>query len=733
MSKYRLRRIGVASNAAPTRPTLSDCLELVLDQANGLADDMLAALARLSDDAGGDALAQAPTEAAKAAIKAMLAESAAVRATLDAELRRLVFHSSGKDLALNQAVRFEDLRFFDIREIEVHIELALARQEVIRATDDVLPQFDALVSALLGWSTVQSVLNPLKPETFVRALLETLTAWVPVEEVRMDLLRPSAIALGVGMRQLYREACEWMRSQGVRPVDPAPNLSGDAAAARARKTQSEVERTMQTLEKLRRLLGNEPHAKVDLGAMQDFSHTVPGALVALQDLKLVEPMMQRLAERSVRQLAMGRPTGQAGATIGQNRSREQNQQIGRMLGEEVVGLMVDQLVNDERLLMPVRMQLRSLEPALLQLARSDPRFFIDRRHAARQLLDRVVQRSLAYRAEDDEAIADFAACVSDAVNALSRSAGEASAYEQVLKELERAWDARDAARRERHEQEQRAREHTQQRLVLAQRFSDAMMERFRSVNLPELVASFLRGPWAQVLAETHLRDQGRPDDDTRDDSRGYLALVDDLVWSVQLHLVRQDYARLVRMIPRLLARLHEGLLLIRYPQEPIALFLDQLSALHDKVLEDHRRAMAHVRASGFGAIEESSGIEPTRDAEMGETGMGPLEPVAAAGDADADADQGQEDLLPAEQAVGARFALMLGGEWVPATLTWIGRNRNLFMFVSQSGLSHAMSRRTMDRLLTQGRIRVIEPAYDLLIESGLAPLAPESGDDAPLQ
>ncbi|MCZ4312851.1 DUF1631 family protein [Comamonadaceae bacterium G21597-S1] len=733
MSKYRLRRIGVASNASPTRPTLSDCLELVLDQANGLADDVLAALARLADDAGGDVLAQAPTEAAKAAIKALLAESTAVRATLDAELRRLVFHSSGKDLALNQAVRFEDLRFFDIREIEVHIELALARQEVIRATDDVLPQFDALVSALLGWSTVQSVLNPLKPETFVRALLETLTAWVPVEEVRMDLLRPSAIALGVGMRQLYRETCEWMRSQGVRPVDPAPNLSGDTAAARARKTQSEVERTMQTLEKLRRLLGNEPHAKVDLGAMQDFSHTVPGALVALQDLKLVEPMMQRLAERSVRQLAMGRPAARAGATIGQNRSREQNQQIGRMLGEEVVGLMVDQLVNDERLLMPVRKQLRSLEPALLQLARSDPRFFIDRRHAARQLLDRVVQRSLAYRAEDDEAIADFAACVSDAVNALSRSAGEASAYEQVLKELERAWDARDAARRERHEQEQRARDHTQQRLVLAQRFSDAMMERFRSVNLPELVASFLRGPWAQVLAETHLRDQGQPDDDTREDSRGYLALVDDLVWSVQLHLVRQDYARLVRMIPRLLARLHEGLLLIRYPQEPIALFLDQLSALHDKVLEDHRRAMAQVRASGFGAIAESSALEPTRDVDMGETGMGPLEPVAAEDDAEDDAGAGREDLLPAEQAVGARFALMLGGEWVPATLTWIGRNRNLFMFVSQSGLSHAMSRRTMDRLLTQGRIRVLEPAYDLLIESGLAPLASESGDDAPLQ
>lgn len=729
MSKYRLRRIGVASNASPTRPTLSDCLELVLDQSNGLADDILAALGRLTADDSGEVFVQAPSDQARAAIVALLAESKGVRATLDAELRRLVFHSSGKDLAQNQAVRFEDLRFFDVREIEAHIELALARQEVIRATDDVLPQFDALVSALLGWSTVQAALNPLKPETFVRALLETLTAWVPVEEVRMDLLRPSAVALGAGLRQLYREACEWMRSQGVRPVHPAPGHTGDAAAARARKAPSEVERTMQTLEKLRRLLGSEPMARVDHGAAHDFTHTVPGALVALQDLKMVEPMMQRLAERSVRQLVLGRPAKSAEtARIGQNRSREQNQHIGRMLGEEVVGLMIDQLAGDERLLPPVRMQVRALEPALLQLARSDPRFFIDRRHAARQLLDRVVQRSLAYGAEDDEAIADFTACVSDAVNALSRSAGDAALYARTLAELERAWDAGDAARRERSEQAQRAREHTQRRMVLAQRFSDAMMDRFRSANLPELVASFLRGPWAQVLAETHLQNEQNGNGRLRaeqDDPRGFLMLVDDLVWSVQLHLVRQDYPRLVRMIPRLLARLHEGLLLIRYPQEPIALFLDQLSALHDKVLEDHRRAVAAARALEVEADSELAASDALREGDIGDTGMGALEPVAA----DTTEDAWRDDLAPGDQAVGARIALLLGGEWVPATLTWIGRNRNLFMFVSASGLSHAMSRRTMGRLQSQGRIRVLEPAYDLLIESGLAPLASDSADD----
>ncbi len=718
MSKYRLRRIGVASNAAPMLPTLSDCIELVLDQAAGLADDVLAALTRLTAETEGEPVDELPSVRVKSAVRVLLGDAPAVRATFASELRRLVFHSSSKDLARNESVQFDDLRFYDIHEIEIHIELALARQEIIRAAEEVLPQFDSLVSSLLGWSTVQPALNPLKPEAFVRALLETLTAWIPNEDIRMDLLRPSAIAMGIGLRSLYREASEWMRSQGVRLVEPLPGSAGDGAAVRARKTRSEVERTMQTLEKLRRLLAGEPHARIQPGVFQDFTHTVPASLVALQDLKLVEPMMQRLAERSVRQLAVGKPAGGSqDEKIGQNRTRDQNQQIGRMLGEEVVALMVEQLADDERLLLPVRMQLRSLEPALLQLARSDPRFFIDRRHAARQLLDRVVQRSLAYPTNDDEAINEFAACVSDAVNALSRSAGDAPAYAGALADLEKAWKDRDEARMQRRESERRAREHAQQRNVLAQRYSDAMMERFRGSGQPQLVASFLRGPWSQVLAESHLQNSGE-----QTDAHGLLALVDDLVWSVQLAQVRQDPARLVRMIPRLLARLNEGLLLIRYPPEPIAIFLDALSALHDKVLDDYRRAKAQARAAAReqtlsdDAMDSISGLLDAPDSEglQTDSGMVPLDFP--------DGRDTRDSYIPSEQSVGAEVELMLDGAWLRAKLTWIGRDRKLFMFVSGAGLAHAMSRRSMEKLQMQGRIRVVVPVFDLLLESGMAPL-----------
>ena len=66
--------------------------------------------------------------------------------------------------------------------------------------------------------------------------------------------------------------------------------------------------------------------------------------------------------------------------------------------------------------------------------------------------------------------------------------------------------------------------------------------------------------------------------------------------------------------------------------------------------------------------------------------------------------------------LGSSVDLLLGGTWVRAELTWISHNRNLFMFISGAGLAHAMSRRTMDRLETQGRIRVVAAAVEVDLE-----------------
>jgi hypothetical protein len=56
---------------------------------------------------------------------------------------------------------------------------------------------------------------------------------------------------------------------------------------------------------------------------------------------------------------------------------------------------------------------------------------------------------------------------------------------------------------------------------------------------------------------------------------------------------------------------------------------------------------------------------------------------------------------------GTWVELMVKGEWVRAQLTWASPHATLFMFTSLAGSAHSMSRRTLDRLRAQGKIKVV--------------------------
>lgn len=723
MTKYLLRRIGVASNADAVRPSLSECIELVLEQSDTLVGDVLDVLKApvLKPLKAGEADAVDP--GVRHAVTHLLDELALVRSTFGDALRRLVYHSGSQDFGEAPMARLEDIHVFDVHALEAHIEQALARREVHRAVDHVLPLFNAQISALLGWTSVQPGLNPLKPEAFVRALQETLGVCVADDAVRAVLLRPAAQALGHGMALLYRQTCDWLRSQGVAPVTAADARTA-RGGARHRKAETELDRTLEILDKLRMLMGVES-LPGSAGGVRDFIHTVPAALVALQDMKMEEPMFQRLKRQALPAIvAAQQPSAQDMLDSGQVLAQARNRQIGRQLGEEVVRLMFDQLGQDERIPVPVRVQLRPLEPVMLRLAQNDPRFFLDRSHPARTFMDRTVQYGIGLVKSEQDAVQGFSACVAQAVGSLLRASPvDADAFVQAWELVERSWSDFEASRRQQQEAAEQARAHAARRDELAGRLSGLLMERLRNAGLPALVAGFLRGPWSQVLAESRLRGAG---DDP--DPRGYMALVDDLVWSVQRPADGRDYSRLVKLIPRLLARINEGLVLIRYPQEPLSIFLDELIALHERVLAEHRAAIAAARAArsaGALAAPDAASAAESLPAEP----LPPSEPVAESDSALDVLAQDDADVAPVE--AGEWADLLLGGVWVRARLTWISHNRSLFMFVSGAGLAHAMTRRTMDRLQAQGRLRLgfSPPEFDLQIDTVHGVLTPQADSD----
>ena len=715
MKKLLLQTLGVMNDRPGVRPTLTDCIEIVLLQADTLIGDVLDGLAASS--AGARSQSKGKTRSAVHSpvgqtVTDFLSDQAAdVKQTFSAQLRLGIYNGGLQDPAEQPLVRFEDLQLLDSKQIDASIEYALAQQEVARCVEDVLPSLNALVSSLLGWITVQPQLNPLKPETFVRALLACLMRHAPSEPARAALITPAAGLLGVGLHQLYAEVCDWLRSHGVEPATPVGMMSG-VATPRGKGAENAVGRTLLTLDKLRKLLSGE----LDSGlGVPDFLHTVPASFVALEDMKLVEPMMRRLAQRASLPPPVQPKVDGPGPQI--MREPTQAKLLGRQLGEEVVRMMFDNLMQDERLLPKVRELIKTLEPVLLTLAQSDPRFFSERQHPARQFLDRLTHRSLGYAFESDAGFLRFLKSVASASGDLIAGDADATAFAQVLQGLDAGWTQDDAAQRLQQGEAARALLHAEQRNLLAQRLAEDFHERQKTKDIPELVAGFLRGPWAQVVAESQLVGA-----DGSADPGGYLALVDDLLWSVQLRLARRNRARLVQLVPGLLVTLRQGLQLIDYPPERIPAFFDALISLHEKVFEGPRlqpgidpgdQTLREVDAP----IEEDALPDASDVAGFWGVDNDTLDGGYLADNAERSLEAGQRAWSVGDLNTGVWIELMVDGAWLRAQLTWASPHRTLFMFVSRGGLAHSMSRRTMERLRMQGRIRFVSDGH--LVDNAL--------------
>jgi hypothetical protein len=523
--------------------------------------------------------------------------------------------------------------------------------------------------------------------------------------------------LGVSLCHLYREVSDWLRSQGVEPVHvPQP---GTGALGYPDKPQgSSVTRTMLTLDKLRRLLSGELNTGSQALGPGDFSHTVPASFEALQDLQMVEPMMRRLSKRASQSAQAMPDKTPAADSQAQELQKSQTRKLGRQLGEEVVRMMLDNLSQDQRLPSPVRNSLKAMEPILIRLAESDPRFFSERQHAARQFLERMTHRSLAFSSQDAPDFARFQKAFDNAVQVLFGGVGDADAFARVMRKLEEGWARDEQAQRVRAEVAARKLLHAEQRNLLAQRLAVQYTERRIKQPVPDMVLAFLRGPWAQVVAEAQLTMA-----DGSVDPCGYQSLVEDLIWSVQLKLARRNRARLVQMVPGRLVKMRQGLQLIGYPQERMGVFFDELITFHEQAFEGlksvqggalpvltsvfdprmHDGWMAGAEATDSGYVDDASSAAPEF-----EPPPQPAEPTQSGDSAVAQpALQPQLAWSIEHLNTGSWVDLALQGVWVRAQLTWASPHRTLFMFISGGGMAHSMSRRTIDRLKDKSLIRLV--------------------------
>lgn len=685
-----LVRSGVVNDTGRLRPTLQHTLEAALSISDVMIEELLERMAPVLDL---DHIASRPHELEvldPLAVEILIELAVPLKRDWQVQLRQVFYQGLAHSAARDASMRFDDLHQLDDRHIDASIEFATAEQALAEATADLLPRLNALVSNLMGWLSVQGELNPLRPRAYAVALRALLQQHLPDPDQRSRMHVPVANILGQSLRQVYRELIQWLQAHGVEALQsPSPLQAPD------KPPSSAVGRTLLTLSRLRQLLAGDLNLPV--GGVT-FLHTVPASMTALEDMGLIEPLLQRLRQRPADAPAGADP--ELPVVDGQH--------LGRLLGQEVVRMMLEHLTRDQRLLPAIRQQLGLLEPALVRLSQAEPRFFSDRAHPARQLLEAISQRSLGYQRHSDEGFADLLDSVRAAVRSINKVEVNEETFARLLRRLRRRWDDYDAAKRQRQADAARALLHAEQRQQLAERLAGEWRQQLQDVAVPAFVLQFLFGPWAQAVAESRLHPPVTSDEDGTVDG-----VLDDLVWSVQPELIRRDVDRLGRLVPRLVARLRNGLDRIGYPPERAGPFFDELVALHAKAFDTPTLAAPAETAAALADDQDETFWIAGQAAED-------------AGFVDADsASMGLAPVVVVELGIGSWVELKLKDGWVRAQLTWTSPRGGLYMFISTQGLAHSMTQRTLDRLLQQDALRIIasggvvDGALDAVAEQAL--------------
>ncbi|MGQ0710639.1 MAG: DUF1631 family protein [Rhodoferax sp.] len=682
------RHLGVAQDPSTHVPSLQECLQAVLERSDGLVDELLGALQAAAGGSGARVGHTALDTQGQALAQTLCQQHTQFRQRFAQTLEQALYHGIGDSGPGPAPIGEGDLRWLDVEQVDTHIESALAEHEVQSAVQDVLAQVHACMAALMGWQSVQPDLHPLRPQVFVHALRQAMAQVLGPGQQHRAVTIQAATVLGTGLRQLYRELLQWLLSAGVEPAPSAVGATstlagGDPAlGARARRTQL-------TLDKLRRLLQADDAALA--GGPPEFSQTVPAAYQALEDLQLLDPLMQRLAQRArpaVSTLESAPEPGDAPPP------QLPQRRLGRQLGQEVAALMLERCVQDPRLLPAMRRSLHALQPVLLRLARHDARFFSEPAHPARRYLECITQRSLLYRDEQHPELQRLLRDLERARRALRHGAGDADAFAQTLQGLQADWARREATQRARAEAARRALAQAQQRQAWGEHWAQVVGERLSRANdCPAMVAAFVLGPWVQVLVQAQM--QGASEEQLQ----ALACAADELAWSSSAQRGPRDRARLLRLIPAMLATLRQGLALIDHPPAQMAAFFDGLITHHERVFDTRDLESITLPSDPDPDLHAPEGPAHSTHPHLAQDV--PTPPEGAVPSLPAPPLPWSAASLP----TGAWVDLVVAERWVRAQLVWSSPRRTLFMFISGGGLAHTLSRRTLERRRLQGLVR----------------------------
>ncbi len=687
------------------------------------------------------------------------------------------------------SLRFDDLELMGDAQVQETLDEARLQQVFLLASDAGLTGFSARLSTAQGYKVVKSDKNPLRPEIMSRAMANLLLGLSVDAEIRARWLVYGAQLMGNELQALYVLLNELLEKLGVDQasyvVISSPDEPGRRHASHGNQAsaddQSRTSRAppdqpvmsnqggqgtagadvdtaaplvfggndsvrvsreqLLTLDHLHRLMvgGYDDAFSTSMGAPTgdatiaslesthfDDAQTESAALDALAELE--KNIKRTSAGKAGKKVRFAPP--QPVALI-REQFKTDTKNLGQSLAIEVVGLMIEQLASDERLLPPVRQVIANAEPAFLRLGITDPRFFSDKSHPARQLLEAITAKAMAYASEDAPSFSHFMQDLNAiAVLLTEEDASDAKHFEVLLHDFEGRQARRNQAVVDAQKLAVQALLQAEQRNLLAEKIATEIRSRSDFVTGHPAITSFITGPWAQVMAKERLMGEHGGLGQRK---AVFSLTLGDLLWSLDLAQATKSRKRLIKILPGMLESVRDGLLSIDFPLAHSKAFFDELMRLHAMALTavvpaapatDLEPAKSKKRSELDQAFAEKDAVSSKQPwlapDEAHQSGFMDFDDKLTRPSFQATVPQQQtssrnvqEDLAtalpgePVDMQLGDWVELASEIKWIRAQLTWISPHNTLFMFTSEGGRSHSMTSRMLQQLMSRGRFKII--------------------------
>lgn len=269
---------------------------------------------------------------------------------------------------------------------------------------------------------------------------------------------------------------------------------------------------------------------------------------------------------------------------------------------DIVSMLFDFILDDPHIADSIKALIARLQIPLLKVAIIDKEFFAKKTHPARQLLN-----ELAYIGAEDIDTEDageenptlqMVEYVVDRI--LNEFEDDAELFATLLDEFTRFV-----------EEEREANRLAEEILVQARdAVASEIRQRVEDQGIPPFIRALLIDAWKDVLQHIYLRDGGS-------ESAAWetaLKVADDLIWSVQPKLVVSERQNLIRIIPRVLNGLRDGLTLIAYDHAITERIFDKLEELHLASLRGGVSAMQNAPASTKDTTQTADSVDTAAEA-----------------------------------------------------------------------------------------------------------------------